>query len=224
MPEQIQRLLHQLEHLRQGVTPDGLAPHKPVLILSLIEYLETKGLKKNEFPIDMDLFNLFKSNWKLLVTRKNICDIIKPLFYLQSDGIWTLSTEAKSNQLEGIKSIVRFQEMAPFGYLNSRLFEALLILEIREVVRTIIFGRYFPQTESQYYQQYGATSELITADELILQEPVIGYTVKKISIRIYEGFVRDQRFRRQVLDIYDYRCAMSGYSIKGIPIIEACHN
>lgn len=113
--------------------------------------------------------------------------------------------------------------MAPFGYLNSHLFEALLIPEIREVVRILILGRYFPQTESQYYRQYGASPELITADELILQEPVIGYAVKKISVRIYEGFVRDQRFCRQVLDIYDYRCAMSGYSIKGVPIIEACH-
>jgi putative restriction endonuclease len=222
IPEDLRRLLVKLDHLKQGNTSYGPAPHKPILLLSLIDYLESKGLTINEFPLDDHLLLLFETNWKLLVTTKHVCNITKPLFHLQTDKIWTLSTHLSPSEVEN-KSYKTLSTIAPLGLLAPEIFSNILHAETREIIRIALLNRYFPSTETLYYQQNGAVPELIAADESILEEPLVGYSKKKISIRIYEGYIRDLRFRHQVLRIYKNTCAMSGYSILGAPLIEACH-
>ena len=216
-------LLKHLEQLRQGVTKYGLAPHKPVLLLSLIDYMEETGLTENQFLFDERLLSLFKKNWHLLVTTNHVSDITKPLHYLQTDKIWSIDYRSGFMPEKELSSYKKYQELALFGSLLPELFEVLRFPEGRETIRLVLLSRYFPKTESQYFKEYGVSPELLKVDESILQEPQPSYSTRKVSIRIYEGYVRDVRFRRQVLSAYNHTCAMTGYHIFGAPIIEACH-
>ncbi len=84
------RVVQQISMLRQANTPHGAAPHKPVLLLSLIDYIEEVGLTDNRFPISERLGDIFIRNWNLVVDTKNKCDITLPLFHLQNDHLWRL--------------------------------------------------------------------------------------------------------------------------------------
>ena len=46
--------------LKRGVTRYGLAPHKPVLLLTLIELIDKGLVTENRFEVNVDLVGLFK--------------------------------------------------------------------------------------------------------------------------------------------------------------------
>ena len=90
MPISLQTYEHLLTSLRRGPTKYGTAPHKPVLLLSLVDRMEESGLQDNAIPVDRRLFELFRRNWKALVRTGNVSDITLPLHHL-SDGLgWEL--------------------------------------------------------------------------------------------------------------------------------------
>lgn len=54
-------------HLKRGVTKYGLAPHKPILLLTLVELIDEGMVQNNRFEVNVDLVGLFQENWRLLV-------------------------------------------------------------------------------------------------------------------------------------------------------------
>ncbi|MCO6492590.1 MAG: hypothetical protein J5I98_29505 [Phaeodactylibacter sp.] len=80
-----------------------LAPHKPLLVLAVLDWIEELKLQRNEIPIDAGLYDLFDAYWDKLYDPKKTKKINYPIRYLQSDGLgWKvlvngrLLTEEKS--------------------------------------------------------------------------------------------------------------------------------
>lgn len=216
------RVVQQISMLRQANTPHGAAPHKPVLLLSLIDYIEEVGLTDNRFPISERLGDIFKRNWSLVVDTKNKCDITLPLFHLQNDHLWRLVSATGTDLKHKLNSLSRYKTEVSYGCLSSDFFQTLMSAEGRDTLRVVLLSRYFPQTQGRYYQQKEIVFDLTAIDAMVLQEPTSNYT-PKMSIRLYEGFVREARFQHQVLLNYDYACAITRYKVQGAPLIQACH-
>lgn len=109
-------LLLQLTSLRQGITKFGLAPHKPILLLAVIEGFEKGYLWGKEVPICEELLTSFHDYWKLLVDTENDANFSLPFFHLgaEKSGIWQLNLFLgkrfrlpKAIQLKAIKLCVK---------------------------------------------------------------------------------------------------------------------
>ena len=87
MNSTLQKYLPAFSRLKRGVTPYGLAPHKPVLLLSLIEIIEKGIVENNQFEVNADLVATFKENWLLLVPTLHQPDFTQPFYYLQSEKV-----------------------------------------------------------------------------------------------------------------------------------------
>lgn len=92
---EIEPYINAFNRLKRGVTKYGLAPHKPVLLLTLVELIDKGLVPENRFEINVDLVGLFQENWRLLVNTTHQPDFIQPFYYLQSDKakgqpFWTL--------------------------------------------------------------------------------------------------------------------------------------
>jgi putative restriction endonuclease len=61
------KFLHALTHLNRAPTKFGKAPHKPVLLLTLIELMESGYVNENRLYPDTELVGVFQENWRLLV-------------------------------------------------------------------------------------------------------------------------------------------------------------
>jgi putative restriction endonuclease len=81
----MQILLHQLTTLRQAPTKFELAPHKPILLLAVVEGFEKGYLNSAEITINEELLTSFYDIWKLLVTTRNIPDFSLPFFHLGTE-------------------------------------------------------------------------------------------------------------------------------------------
>jgi predicted restriction endonuclease len=68
------------------------APHKAVLLLSVIDMIEFGVLNSNEIVLSERLEQCFKSNWKKYVGRSVIFTpkIGTPFFHLHSEPFWSL--------------------------------------------------------------------------------------------------------------------------------------
>ncbi|MEQ8702427.1 MAG: hypothetical protein RIC19_00845 [Phaeodactylibacter sp.] len=69
-----------------GATKNS-APHKPLLVLALPDWMETLHLKANCIPINGGLFERFEHYWNELHSDKGSKRIHYPLLYLKSDGL-----------------------------------------------------------------------------------------------------------------------------------------
>ncbi len=65
------------------------APHKPILLLSIIQAYENKLLTTNQIPISPELTGIFKTNWNLFVTTSHTLGFALPFFHLKNEkGNW----------------------------------------------------------------------------------------------------------------------------------------
>lgn len=86
MNPMLQQYIHALTHLKRGNYRDyGVAPHKPVLMLTLMELVEKGIVLNNRFEANADLVGLFLENWQLLTNTKYNPDFTQPFYYLQTD-------------------------------------------------------------------------------------------------------------------------------------------
>ena len=75
-------------------TVNGLkAPHKPILLLSVIESIAFGEILENKIEISPLLVARFKDNWNRLVNT-NIFqpNFALPFFHMQKEGFWKLKT------------------------------------------------------------------------------------------------------------------------------------
>ncbi|WP_188753153.1 hypothetical protein [Parapedobacter defluvii] len=85
MTDTLKSYLHALTHLKRGGTRYGIAPHKPVLVLTLMELVEKGIIIDNRLEANADLVGHFLENWQLLVATPHQADFTQPFYYLQSD-------------------------------------------------------------------------------------------------------------------------------------------
>lgn len=85
LSQTLQKYTKAFTRLKRGGTKYGAAPHKPILLLSIIELIEKDVLSDNQIFVDAELVGTFKENWLLLVTTAHQEDFTQPFFYLQNE-------------------------------------------------------------------------------------------------------------------------------------------
>ena len=231
-------LLQQLKSLRLGVTPYGKAPHKPILMLAVIDGFGKGYLAEQVVPICPELLTSFHDYWKLLVHTPHVPNFSLPFFHLGSEpsGIWQLQTMpgktipvTKSNSIKSFKAL---QETVQAAQLSVELFQALSHPLQREELKKAILQQYFPNTAQRLAENYPTVSDDIRND--ILYDPSENYARKLIqrfeqlnpAEREEEVIVRSHIFKKAVLQFYENRCAISGLKIETpnqVSMVDACH-
>lgn len=63
----INQYLQGIIKVKRAGTKFGKAPHKPILLITLLELMDKGIVMDNRFRIDADLVGIFQENWRLLV-------------------------------------------------------------------------------------------------------------------------------------------------------------
>src|SRR5574344_1317421 len=91
--------IEKFKSLKRGLTPQGLAPHKPLLLLSVIVAIEKQTPSSNSFSAAI-LRPYFELLWTKLVISKHQCNINTPFLHLASEGFWHINRVDKSAKLD----------------------------------------------------------------------------------------------------------------------------
>jgi putative restriction endonuclease len=191
-------------------TPDP-APHKPLLLLVILDLAERGELPPDSLPLTSELTFQFCTFWRVVAhRRKQRPDIRMPFHHLQTDGFWSaLGADGKPSPHRSLTRLVRFQpELVAFASEPSA----------REQARRILITRYFnPEERLALYALVG----MPVPSEEVIEEDAGHAASQEASER-----GRDARFRLSVVAAYNYTCALTGYRLMTVSagtIVDAAH-
>ena len=226
----LQKYAKAFTQLNRGQTIYGLAPHKPILLLSLIELIDRGEVQDNIFMLHQ-VVPIFKDNWQLLVTTANNEDITQPFYYLQNDRaagkqFWQLQPNAGYQINTHIKSLRKLAEACAFGALSKELWLLLLEPQNRSYLQQLLLQAYFPEQQVFFNAAKNVGQEyLLLATEHILNENAPKYGERRVYTT-EQVIVRDGLFQRFVTAAYDFQCSFTGMKLSNsfnYNLVDACH-
>ncbi|GAA0880213.1 HNH endonuclease [Algoriphagus jejuensis] len=226
----LETIIRDLTRLRRAGTKYGVAPHKPVLLMSLFDLMDSGIMPDNRFFVNSDLVGTFHENWSLLVNTGHQEDFTQPFYYLQNDRInntrfWFLKPKPGYSIQAHIKNIFTLSEVLEFAHFSEDFFAVLAILGNRHIIREFLLETYFPGAKEAFMQRKkGESRYLRSIEAYVLNEVPV---VERLQVAEQEiVYVRNGTFKKWVPKIYLYTCAISGMkaiSTYGYSLIDACH-
>jgi putative restriction endonuclease len=191
----------------------GIAPHKPLMLLTVMDLIETGDIPDGWVKYDVRLVSRFRDYWDLVQERqRNAPEIPMPFHALggDKDKIWERFTA--DGQPSQAKATTRLCSLDP------GLFACLSDADFRREARKTLVSIYFtPKEQVMLYARLGLPTPP-TAEITALREKAAEYKASQ-----KKG--RDSRFKSDVLGGYHFTCALTGYRLdtETTSIVQAAH-
>jgi putative restriction endonuclease len=224
--------------LNRAPTLYGKAPHKPVLLLAVIESFEKGEIAGKRIPVSETLLQRFHDIWNLLVTTKNVPTFSLPFYHLKNEkgNFWNLITysgkEIPTTKSKSIKSYKALTDTVSAAVLSDEFYYYLFDPMERENLKAAILEKYFGKSGYAFEKSAPRYSEMLKTE--ILYEPEENY-VRKVQNRFSEIpqenreefiYLRSSIFRKAILDIYGRQCSITGLKVEDAnnnSLVDACH-
>lgn len=210
MTGEYDKLLKKLAKLRVDRSK-GIAPHKPLLLLVLLELAKSESLPDPVLTLTPDLAFRFSVYWSIVAHRRSQPpDVRLPFHHTRSSKLWTtLKADGTASTHRDSTTTIR---------LSDEFFVALQSADFRQAAGYTLISNYFEHAEQvALYEVAGieAPEDATELDELAIQ-----------ADREARAEGRTARFRVDVVAAYCHTCALTGYRITtltGHSIVDAAH-
>ncbi len=188
------------------------APHKPLLLLVVLELAEQGQLPEDVLPLSPELAFRFFEFWNVVAHRRTQPpDVRLPFHHLKSDGFWSVLDE--NGKPSPDKHLTRY------ATLNEEFVAFTKDPTLRDKARRILIEKYFQPTERL------ALYSLVDLSASSGTDKIAEATDEKVYYVKQQG--REARFRLAVIPAYEYTCALTGYRLTTITagnrIVDAAH-
>jgi putative restriction endonuclease len=209
-----QKWLERLYNLRRDKRGSHERPHKPVLLLAILDLLDRGIIIQNVIPLSTDLVKTFRRYFEVVRQGDDQPSIENPYYHLCGDGFWQLASGLGNRPIYEPGNASRPPSIkilkATHGQFDDGLWNALLTdANSRHQLREALIARYFPEKREPLAALAGVKAA--TPEPEALRDEPPG---------------RDGAFRHTILEIYDYRCAACGIRVKisdDLSLVEAAH-
>jgi len=198
------------------------SPHKPCMLLAVLDLAEAGALAKNEIRYLPNLLERYQAYFDIVATALDHPNPYFPFFHLRSEGFWNLiPVSGRERELKAMKtatSHAAIDENIDHVELDQDLYRYMRDAIARAALRSALITRWFPEKAEELRRAVEAHSEE-GAYELKLREGEAA--TYNVTARVGQA-----AFRNVVLQAYDYRCAATGWRliIPGVwGLIEAAH-
>lgn len=213
-----------LNKLHRGRSHGKPALHQPILLLSVLDSLDSGEIQRNQVKITPQLIARFE-NYTKHIGGSFFDRFYLPFFHLQSSGFWHLKLFTgrqlpltESHSISGLKPLMDNVEYACF---DDDLFQFLSVPAQRQAAKQYIIHRYMPE------QFFAPVSDYILEafEPLILSEPGDA-KYKTIVSKEIDKLMRSSVFQKTIPGIYNHTCCISGMHMRSpasYSMIDACH-
>ncbi|NUN48688.1 MAG: HNH endonuclease [Candidatus Brocadiae bacterium] len=240
LPPNLRERLQKLHRDTRGGWSDatrGGAPHKPILLLAVMDLIEAGVIRENAIAFDERLLSVFDQYWT--ACRGDLpTNPLQPFWYLKGDGIWRHVPRPGQKQVLDALTLGgrvpprrRFQEIVAGARLDPELFEAMKHAAGRAELRRLLFGRYFgDELQAALAARHGLVVESVHCEsalrrrlerelaDLFAGDGALGQEFTE------EG--RSMAFRAVVVEAYGHTCAVCGARVRtpsGRSAVQAAH-
>jgi putative restriction endonuclease len=206
------------------------APHKPFLLLSIMDLIAQGLIAQNFIEPSFELLDTFNTYWNSVMPLGSKTSMAYPFPRLKTDGFWHLvPNPGYENQINiDFSSMTKLREVCAGARMDVELFRLLCNPETREQLRAILIKTYFaPEIQTKLigqgmvnYAAFQYSIELLKVAETKASfEPDEEESEQRKK-------VRDQGFRKAIITLYSHRCALCGIRMltpEGHTIVDAAH-
>lgn len=231
MTEPLQKYVEQFKSLGGKNPRNPPKPHKPCLLLAVIDSAECGALKRNEIYYESSLLERFTLYFEAVRGPADGLTPHYPFFHLKNDKFWHLHPAVgRESYLTGTGDKVRHSHSGialniKYASLDPELHTLLLDREARHELRKALVRRWFREKQEQVWN---IIEQIHIANQY---ENALRYAVEqdkalKVSDNENVREARSTAFRRVVMEAYDYRCAASGWRLvfpDGTSLADAAH-
>jgi putative restriction endonuclease len=204
------------------------APHKPFLLLSVLDLAGQGQILENLIVPSQELVETFNGYWNLVMPPGRTTSMAYPFFYLQNDGFWHLEPlpGRRMPKTATTPSMAWLRRNFAGAKMDQPLFALMRDPVARELLRQTLVESYFapeirPRVAEQGFVNFAA---FVYAHDLIAKaaETTTGFGKPEPPPQP----IRDQGFRKAIVQLYEHRCALCGIRMltpEGHTVVEAAH-
>ncbi len=235
MGDVLRSYVRRFAKLRRGTTKYGPAPHKPILLLAVIQGYDEGWISGNRIELTPELVAAFKTLWHGLVSSNHSPLIAQPFFYMRGDGFWS---HVSNPGYEGWVAVTRncnslgaLHKAVAYARIDEALYALMCSPQHRTILQEALLDTYFPGRPGprEFHRGYWETIERqILKENPARYQAEISRLEQNLDAETFEEelFVRSGVFKRQVPQIYNNTCCISGLRIEttlNASLIDACH-
>ncbi|MDX1638303.1 MAG: HNH endonuclease [Balneolaceae bacterium] len=198
-----------------GPETKGRAPHKPFLLLSVLDGVESGWIAGPQIELGPDLTDTFFTYWNAIMGSDNITTIALPFYHMNSESYWELKYKPGHKEFTYSPSKGALKERVEHAELDPDLLGRFLNPGQREWVRELLLTTYFnDSTANELWElmrlnrlSYDYSTDLLD----MVAEPFEKYTANREEDRSREVIsrtVRKKAFRRAIRRVYEDRCVL----------------
>ena len=233
----LEHYCNQFTHLKRApnsVFPEltkRKAPHKPLLLLAIMDMVK-RGLITSKFiGITGELTELtllFTSYWRILMPVTQTSSIAFPFSKMNSEPFWELVSppdrQITKEAVNSISTVTQLRQLALGANLDEELFILMTNPESRAELTAALLRSFFSEKGCEIlYAEIGSQQD---AYKYSMELERRAHGIDENPIISLPDSVRNQGFRRVIVNCYDHRCALCGVRIvtpEGHTVVEAAH-
>nr|MCC5648054.1 hypothetical protein [Nostoc sp. CHAB 5824] len=228
----LSRYLNAFGSLNQNSNPDwGKAPHKPVLLLAVLDEIERGTIDANFIELNESLMLAFQYRWQSLVPPKTWKDkIAMPFRFMIHEGFWTLTKNGSLVSAQSLGSSPTIRQLTTDvdgAVLSGDLWQLLQDPTALQALRAHLLQTYFPQTQTAAAAQLPA-NPVDYEIERLKAEAQSKFRIREVrdlpdSVGYY---VRHRLFPKVIKDLYKNSCAVCALHVTtddGKTLVDAAH-
>ncbi len=198
----------------------GPAPHKPIMLLAVLDLIESREIATNEIRYDTRLQQAFRDYFEDLASPGWDRNAALPFYHLKSDGFWHIVWKTPAaGQIRNSKGVREYIERVE---LDEELFALLQDPKNARKLRRVI--------TKVYFRKAAAKVESRNAQIRVRRE--LAPTLEKWASTPFRkeggtgGGERDPQFVAMVMHLYGHACAVCRLKIlavTGTTLVDAAH-
>lgn len=221
MPKDLDYYVSKYKKLNVNRSGGHASPHKPCMLLAVLELAESGHLLANRIQFDDVLLTRYAAYFNVVKAERDHLNPWMPFFHLRKDGFWHHQALPGQEAILDAKDSARQRkdivDNVDYAHLDEELYNLLRDVNSRHLLREHLVLYWFPDHQSQLFK----LSQIAAEEEQLLNEPK---TNLKDSANLRTS--RSAAFRRLVTEAYGFRCAATGWRVV-LPdysvLVEAAH-
>jgi putative restriction endonuclease len=199
--------LRQLNVNRSSADP---APHKPLLLMAVMDLVESGVITTNAIPRSPELTYQFMNYSRVVSHRRNALDIRMPFHHLGGDGLWEPLDIHLQRSLD--------KKLTHFARCSDSVFAAFCDPVFRDQARRVLIAKWFLPSEQV------ALAAILGIPEIDLGAAAAAVATADRDQAVQQG--RDIKFRLVVVAGYSFTCCLTGHRLTTISrgsLVDAAH-
>ena len=130
---------------------DKIAPHKAIMLLTIIELIERGILTEPFIPLSDELVKTFNNIWEINVpaTSPFSCKISYPFFHLQTSPFWELVKSPTYIGRKEYSSVASLRHDFIGAKIDNTLFQYLSLSDVRDEIRLLLKEYYLSRPSTR---------------------------------------------------------------------------